>query len=314
MAPSEALIVGSVALDTVETPHGRVEDVLGGSAAFGSVAASYFAPTALVAVVGKDFPAKDAKTLASRGINLEGLEYQDGLTFRWSGYYQREMANAYTNTTCLNVFETFRPKLTALHAKSRFVFLANIHPSLQLYVVKQLQNPELVALDSMNYWIEGSKRELTQVMRRCSLLLVNEEEARHYCETTSLIEAGQSLLRLGPSTVVIKKGEHGALVFQKDHIMAVPAYPLAKLKDPTGAGDTFAGSLTGYVARMGKATDENIRRAVFVGSLMASFAVEDFSLRRLLRIKPGEIEERAARLRGMMIVPRINHSSLNGAV
>lgn len=306
---SKALVVGSVALDDVETPHGKAHGALGGSAAYGSVASSYFVPTSLVAVVGEDFPAHYRTQIENRGIDTSGLTVAPGRTFRWSGYYERTMANAHTNTTELNVFETFRPDLTAAQRRMPFVFLANIHPELQLYVLRQLESPQLVALDSMNLWIEATKKELTEAIKNVSLLLMNEDEARQYCETTSLIDAGNALLRLGPRTVVIKKGEHGALVFQKDRYLAVPAFPVPKVKDPTGAGDTFAGSMVGYAARLGSATDENILRAVVVGSLMASFVVEDFSLSRTLRIRAEEIEERLGRLLQMMTVPPLDRET-----
>lgn len=306
---SSTLVIGSVALDSVETPFGRMERGLGGAASYGSVAASYFAPTSLVGVVGKDFPRRYIRGFQKRGINLDGLRVEDGETFFWSGYYERNMGTARTNTTALNVFRTFRPELPETHRRIPFVFLANIDPELQYYVVQQLEDPQLVALDTMNFWIEGSKKQLTKVIRKCSFLLMNEEEARQYCETPNVVEAGRALLRLGPRTVAIKKGEHGALVFQKGGIFSAPAYPLDKLKDPTGAGDTFAGSLVGYLARLGSATDENVRRAILVGTVMASFVVEDFSLRRTLRIKPGEIAGRIQHLLEMTKIPKMNPKS-----
>ncbi|MDK2971447.1 MAG: hypothetical protein PWP23_1202 [Candidatus Sumerlaeota bacterium] len=307
---SKALVIGSVALDSVETPYGTVDSSLGGSASYGSVAASYFAPTSLVAVVGTDFPKKYVTWLRNRGINLEGLKVENGETFHWSGFYETTMSQAFTNTTALNVFEHFRPDLTPRQAKERFVFLANIDPELQLHVINQLTNPELVVLDTMNFWIEGSKQTLAKVIKKCGLLLMNEEESRQFCETRSLIKAGEELLKMGPRTVVIKKGEHGSLIFQKDGVFSVPAFPLRKMKDPTGAGDTFAGSLTGYVARLRKATPENIRRAVIVGTAMASFVVEDFSLKRTLRIKPDEFQSRVEALYAMTVMPKLNGKSL----
>lgn len=311
---SRVLVVGSIGLDSIETPHGKVDEVLGGSGSYGSVAASWFAPTEVVAVVGEDFPKPFRKQLAERGVDLGGLAVEKGQTFRWSGYYEREMANAHTNTTALNVFENFNPTLTPAQAKSPFVFLANIHPELQLRVLDQLRDPRLVVLDTMNFWIEGTKRELTKVIKRCGLLMVNEDEARQYVETTSLIEAGEALRALGPHTVVVKKGEHGGLVFREDGIQAFPAYPLRKLKDPTGAGDTFAGSLVGHLARGNRVDSAAIRRAVLVGSVMASFTCEDFSLRRLLRVKPEEIEQRVATVAAMIAAPRISPESLRQRV
>lgn len=303
---SEALVIGSVALDDVETPHGRVEGTLGGSACYGSVAASYFVPTALVAVVGRDFPPEYRTQIVERGIDASGLQEVDGKTFRWSGYYERTMAMAHTNTTELNVFEHFRPDLTSEQRRKPFVFLANIHPDLQCHAVKQLDNPQLVALDTMNLWIEVTKKELTEAIRQVTLLLMNEDEARQFCETPNLIEAGRALLQLGPRTVVIKKGEHGALIFQKDHYLSIPAFPVSNVKDPTGAGDTFAGSMVGYAARLGTATDENIRRAVVIGSIMASFVVEDFSLKRTISLQAVEIEDRIKQLQAMMTIPSLD--------
>lgn len=303
---SEALVIGSVALDDVETPHGRATEALGGSACYGSVAASYFVPTSLVAVVGRDFPPEYRKQIENRGIDTTGLQEMDGRTFRWSGYYERNMAAAHTNTTELNVFEHFRPDLTPEQRRKPFVFLANIHPELQVHALRQLDNPQLVALDTMNLWIEVTKKELREAIRSVTLLLMNEDEARQFCETPNLIEAGHALLGMGPRTVVIKKGEHGALVFQKDHYLSIPAFPVRSVKDPTGAGDTFAGSMVGYAARLGTATDENIRRAVVIGSIMASFVVEDFSLKRTLGLQAAEIEGRIGQLQAMMTVPPLD--------
>lgn len=305
-----ALVVGSIALDSIETPHGKVDEVLGGSASYGSISAARFAPTSLVAVVGEDFPAKYRTQLRKGGVDLAGLRAMPGETFRWSGYYEREMANAHTLTTCLNVFESFRPELTAEQASTPFVFLANIHPDLQFSVVEQLRDPALVALDTMNFWIEGSKKELTRVIERSTLLLMNEDEARQYCETTNLVEAGEALRKLGPEAVIIKKGEHGSLIFFDGGMFVTPAYPLHLLKDPTGAGDTFAGSVVGYLARLGKVTPSNLRRAVAVGSVMASFTCEDFSLDGLRRARPEMLAARVKELQEMTKSPAIDATTL----
>ncbi|MEQ8822116.1 MAG: PfkB family carbohydrate kinase [Sumerlaeia bacterium] len=309
---SEALVVGSVALDSVETPHGNVSEVLGGSASYGCVSASYFAPVKMVAVVGEDFPSEHVGAFEGRGIDTSGLKSESGQTFRWSGYYLREMGGAHTNTTALNVFENFRPTLDESQRNAPFVFLANIQPGLQLSVLDQLTAPKAVLLDTMNFWIEGSKKELTKVIERVNILLLNEEEARQYMETPNLIEAGLALQELGPQTVVIKKGEHGSLLFQRDRVMSVPAFPLRELKDPTGAGDTFAGGLVGYLARLNSFTDEDVRKAVVVGTAMASFVVEDFSLRRTLAIRPGEIHQRVDRVLEMMRAPVLDQETLAG--
>lgn len=306
----KALIVGSVALDSIESPHGTVRAALGGSASYASVAASYFTDVTMVGVVGEDFPPEAIENFKRRGIDLSGLEFATGKTFHWSGYYTRDMNQAHTNTTELNVFADFSPKLTEEQRNAPFVFLANIHPELQLDVLNQIKNPKLVAIDTMNFWIEGHKQTLTEVIRRCDILLVNEGEARQYCEKVNLIECGKELLGLGPKTVVLKKGEHGALLFQKDRIVFFPAFPLDHLADPTGAGDTFAGALVGYLARLGEVTDDNLVRAVNVGSCMASFVVEEFSLKRLLDIQPGELKARCERMQEMVRLPLLTDESL----
>ncbi len=307
---AKALIVGSVALDSIETPHGRAEAALGGSASYGSVAASYFTDVTLVGVVGKDFAPAHIEKFRSRRIDLAGLQIVEGKTFHWSGYYTRDMNQAHTNTTELNVFADFHPRLTEEQRAVPYLFLANIHPALQLDVLNQMKSPKLVAVDTMNFWIEGEKQRLTEVIRRANILLVNEGEARQYCEKVNLIECGRDLLSLGPRTVVLKKGEHGALLFQKDRIVYFPAYPLANLKDPTGAGDTFAGGMVGYLARTDDTSDDNLVRAVHAGTCMASFVVEDFSLGRLLAIKPGELQSRVDRIREMVHLPPIDAATL----
>ena len=307
---TKALIVGSVALDSVETPHGSVAAALGGSASYASVAASYFTDVGMVGVVGKDFDPAHIAKFRGRSINMDGLQIVEGKTFHWSGYYQREMNQAHTNTTELNVFADFRPKLTDAQREIPFLFLANIHPALQLDVLNQMKRPKLVAIDTMNFWIEGQKQLLTEVIKRCDILLVNEGESRQYCEKVNLIECGRELLNLGPKTVVMKKGEHGAVLFQKDRMIFFPAFPLAQLKDPTGAGDTFAGALVGYLARLGEINDDNLVRAVHVGTCMASFAVEDFSLDRLLTVNKDELISRVNTVRSMVQLPEIAHSSV----
>ena len=311
---AKTLIVGSVALDSIETPHGTTHRALGGSASYSSVSASHFSPVTMVGVVGTDFPQEAITNFKARGIDLEGLETVEGLTFHWSGYYTREMNQAHTNTTELNVFANFHPKLTEAQRDVPFLFLANIHPALQLDVLNQMRKPKLVAVDTMNFWIEGEKQLLTQVIKRSDILLFNEGEARQFCEKVNLIECGRELLDLGPRTVVIKKGEHGALLFQRNRIMFFPAYPLDKLKDPTGAGDTFAGAMVGYLAKMNEITDDNLVRAVHVGTCMASFVVEDFSMKRLLHIGPGELEARVAKVREMVALPPIDSASLKDLV
>lgn len=308
---AKSMVIGSVALDSVKTPKGEVERALGGSASYGSVAMSYFAPTSLVGVVGQDFPQDHVDTFKKRGIDVSGLKTEEGETFHWSGYYEGNMDQAHTLSTHLNVFEHFRPDLTPAQAKIPFVFLANIDPELQLHVCDQLVNPKLVALDTMNLWIDIAKDKLTKVIERVSVLLMNEEEARQYCETQNLMEAGSALLKMGPQSVVIKKGADGALVFQKDGMFTIPAIPLRDIKDPTGAGDTFAGAMVGYMARLGRATEDNLRRAVVIGTSMASFVVENFSLARTMSLRGAELEGRVDQLIQMTKIPRLNRQTLD---
>jgi sugar/nucleoside kinase (ribokinase family) len=306
---SKCLIVGSVALDSIETPHGTVNAALGGSASYASASASYFTDVSIVGVVGTDFDPAHIAKFRSRGIDLSGLETVEGKTFHWSGYYEREMNQAHTHTTELNVFADFSPKLTEEQCNAEFVFLANIHPALQLDVLNKINKPRLVAIDTMNYWIEGQKQLLTKVVERCDILLVNDQEARQFCEKVNLIECGRDLLKLGPRTIVLKKGEHGALLFQKDRIVFFPAYPLENIKDPTGAGDTFAGGMVGYLARLGEVTDDNLVRGVLAGTCMASFVVEQFSLDRLLTVTDEELAQRASRIYEMVRLPQVDPST-----
>lgn len=303
---SKALIVGSVALDSVETPHGKVEAALGGSASFASISASYFTDVSIVGVVGTDFNPAYIDKFKSRGIDLSGLETVEGKTFHWSGYYERDMNQAHTHTTELNVFAEFSPKLTDEQSNADFVFLANIHPGLQLDVLNKINKPKVVAVDTMNFWIEGQKQLLTKVIERCDILLFNEQEARQFCEKVNLIECGRELLEIGPRTVVLKKGEHGALLFQKGRIVYFPAYPLENIKDPTGAGDSFAGGMIGYLARLEDVTDDNLVRGVLAGTCMASFVVEDFSLGALMTIQAEELAARSARIYEMVRLPEVD--------
>lgn len=307
---SETLVIGSIALDTIETAHARVADALGGSASYGSVAASFFSSVRLVGIVGTDFAGEHLDLFARRGIETSGLVMKEGQTFRWHGYYERNMNFRHTTTTALNVFEHFSPDLSPQAARAPFVFLANIQPTLQLRVLDQVRKPRLVVMDTMDFWIEGQKSELEKVIRRADILMISEQEARQYAETPNTIEAGNMLRGLGPRAVIVKKGEHGALIFLRDRIASVPAYPVTELHDPTGAGDVFAGTLTGYLARLGKVTDENIIRATHMGCVMASFCVEDFSVGRLLRTKPAEIRRRAVELATMVALPKLNPKTL----
>ncbi len=279
---SKVFILGSIALDSLETPFGKRKDVLGGSVSYASVASSLFSETNIVGVVGKDFPQQYIELLESKGINVEGLERANGKTFRWDGYYEYDMNQAHTLDTQLNVFADFCPKIPESYKDSKFIFLANIHPSLQMNVLEQFKNPNFVMLDTMNLWINTTQEELQKVISKVNLLLLNDAEARQLCKTPNLVEAARKLLMQGPSYVIIKKGEHGALLFTKaGEIFSAPAYPLEIIKDPTGAGDTFAGGFIGYLATCGEINFEQMKKAVIIGSVLASYTAEDFSLDKL---------------------------------
>ena len=288
------VIVGSIALDTVQTPVETHADMLGGSASYASVAASFFAPVKLVGVVGTDFPAKFTHLLRKRGIDLAGLQVAEGKTFRWSGIYEWDYNTRRTLSVALNVFERFNPTLPADYATAPFVMLGNIHPSLQHRVLDQMRRPKFILADTMDLWIENAKPDLLKLLRRVDALCLNDSEARQLTGQTSLIKAGRALLRMGPKFAVIKKGEHGALLFSKGDFFSAPAYPLEDIHDPTGAGDCFAGALIGYVARAGRATSAVLRRAIVHGSVVASYNVESFSLNRLERLRPADIARRYA--------------------
>lgn len=288
------VIVGSIALDTVQTPVETHTDMLGGSASYASVAASFFAPVKLVGVVGTDFPKKFTNLLRKRGIDLAGLQVAEGKTFRWSGVYEWDYNTRRTISVALNVFEHFNPTLPADYATAPCVMLGNIHPSLQHRVLDQMRRPKFVLCDTMDLWIETAKPDLMKLLKRVDALCLNDSEARQLTGQTSLIKAGRALLGMGPKYAVIKKGEHGALLFSNGDFFSAPAYPLEDLHDPTGAGDCFAGALIGYVARAGRPTPAVLRRAIVHGSVVASYDVESFSLNRLERLRPADITRRYA--------------------
>ncbi|MBM3216107.1 sugar kinase [Candidatus Poribacteria bacterium] len=291
------LVVGSVALDSVETPHGSVDAALGGSATFFSVAASYFAPVRLVAVVGTDFAEEHVAFLRSRGVDLEGLERREGKTFHWKGRYTGDMNEATTLATDLNVYAEFDPKLPAAYRDSDYVFLANIAPDLQYRVLDQATRPRLVTADTMNLWINTAKADLLRTLQRVDILVINDGEARLLSGEANLIKASRAILRMGPSRVVVKKGSHGAISLTADSYCVTPAYPLEEVADPTGAGDTFAGGFVGYVASAGAADERAIRNAMLFGTALASFDVEDFSLNRQRALTRAEIDRRVEELR-----------------
>lgn len=288
------LVVGSVAFDGLETPFGKVPRTLGGAATYFSVAASFFTPVQLVAVVGDDFTRKDEAVFRRRPIDLAGLERAPGRSFFWAGRYSADMNDRTTLTTELNVFANFNPKLPPSYRNTRYVFLANIHPSLQLSVLKQIRRrPRLVALDTMNYWIERTPAELRAVLRETDVLVINDSEARQLSGHYNLLRAAAAIHRLGPHTLVIKRGEHGAMLLQGRSLFWVPAYPLQEVRDPTGAGDSFAGGFMGTLASGGKLDNHSLRRAMVFGSVLGSFTVERFGLGRLRTLTRREITARA---------------------
>jgi len=283
-----------VALDSVTTPFGKVREVLGGSATYFSYAASFFTNVRLVATVGDDFPEEHLRLLKERGIDMTGLQVSRGRTFRWVGEYGFDLSEARTIDTQLNVFADFKPMLPSALKKTPFLFLANIAPELQLDVLRQMERPQLVALDTMNFWIQGRREALFRVLAEVDVLLVNDAEARQLVKEPNLIKAAREILKLGPRTVVVKRGEYGAVMVSNGHFFFVPAYPLESVFDPTGAGDTFAGGFMGYIAAQGVVDQATVRRAIVYGAVMASFTVEDFSLNRLSRLSTAEIERRYA--------------------
>jgi sugar/nucleoside kinase (ribokinase family) len=299
------LVVGSVAYDTVETPFGRAERVLGGSASFFSVAASFFTPVNLVGVVGDDFGEAQLAAFRGRPIDLEGLERMDGKTFHWQGKYSYDLNSRDTICTDLNVFEFFEPKIPTRYRGSEVVFLGNIDPVLQRGVLEQVERPRIVACDTMNFWISGKAEELRRTLARVQVLLVNDAEARELSGEWNLVKAARAIRAMGPRTVVLKKGEHGVLMFDGEEAFAAPAYPLESVFDPTGAGDTFAGGFLGYLAGCPAQDGPALRRAIVMGSTLASFCVEAFSLDRLLTLTRPEIDERYRRFRELTVFEAI---------
>jgi ribokinase len=288
----EVIMVGTVALDSVRTPFGERVETLGGSAVYASVAASVFARVGLVGVIGRDFPQQHIDFLRGQGIDLAGLETLDGETFRWKGYYEYDMNQAHTLDTRLNVLSQFNPSLPEEYRDVKYVFLANTDPEIQMNVFRQIHKPKLVMLDSMNFWIEHKKEALARMIERVDVLLTNDAEARQFFGTPSLVKAGRSFLGMGPKAVIIKKGEHGALLFTDGQCFSAPAYPLENLVDPTGAGDSFAGGFIGWLSRTDDLSPRNMRKAVVFGSSIASFNAEDFSLNKLKKINRDDIFSR----------------------
>jgi len=296
------LIVGSLAYDDIKTPYADKRELLGGSAVYSSIAASLFTKVSIVGVVGGDFKEKDIKLLKSKKIDLSGLEIiNNGKTFRWGGAYAEDMNERTTLFTKLNVFEKFSPKIPASLKDSEYVFLGNINPELQLDVMKQINNPKIVVFDTMNLWINTSLKNLLKVMKLADVILINSEEVRMLSGgEKNLLKAGEILIRKGAKRLIIKKGEYGCVMITKDSVFMIPAYPIREVKDPTGAGDVFAGGFIGYLASVDNPSEENFRSALAYGTILASFSVEDFSIERLKRLTRKEMEDRLASFRSMV--------------
>lgn len=289
------LTVGTLAFDSIETRYGKAEMVIGGACTYISWAASYFTKDInLSSIVGHDFPEAELKALRKRGVNLEGLEIkQDGKTFFWEGKYHDDMIGRDTIKTDLNVLDDFSAKLPASYKTSKYVMLGNLTPAIQMKVVKQMKKkPKLIVLDTMNFWMDIAMPALKKVIKKVDVLTINDEEARQLSGEYALVTAAQKILKMGPSYLIIKKGEHGALLFHKDRMFAAPAMPLAKVVDPTGAGDTFAGGFIGYLASVDKVNFETMKTAIIYGSAMASFCVEEFSLSKLKKLNKRLINQR----------------------
>ena len=288
------LVVGSVAYDALESPYGKVDRTLGGAATYFAVAASFFTHVDLVAVVGDDFSKKDEAIFHKRSIDIEGLERAAGKCFFWAGRYSENLNERVTLATELNVFANFKPRLPEKFRRDKYVFLANIAPDLQRDVLHQVHGtPKLAAMDTMNYWIERTNDELRETLKHVDILMINDSETRQLSSEHNLLRAAKLIFKMGPSALVVKRGEYGAMLVDKHGVFCVPAFPLEEPHDPTGAGDSFAGGFMGYIAGSGSTTDASLRRAMVYGSVLGSFAVERFGLERLLRLKKAEIHSRA---------------------
>jgi len=298
--PSHILVVGSLAYDDVHTPYDSRREVLGGAASYFSLAACLYAPVRLMGVVGDDFRSSDLERLRAKGIDLAGVEHAKGRSFRWLGKYDHDLATAETINTDLGVFGDWEPAVPAAFADSEFVFLANILPEIQGRMLEQVRAPKAVALDTMNYWIERRRAALAEVMTRVDIVTVNEAEARQFCGTHNVLKAAREILALGPRAVVIKRAEYGALLLTRDRIFWTPAYPLEEVRDPTGAGDAFAGGMHGHLARAGTLDDPTLCRAVLHGTVCASFAVEDFSVDGIERADRSAIDSRVRELESLV--------------
>jgi len=288
------LVVGSVAFDALESPYGKVDRALGGAATYFAVAASFFTHVSLVAIVGNDFTAEDERIFHGRQIDTDGLEKAEGKTFFWAGRYSQDLNERVTLTTELNVFAEFKPRLPEKYRSSKYVFLANIAPDLQRDVLHQVKKrPKIAALDTMNYWIERSNAELRETLKHVDILMINDSETRELSSEHNLLRAAKHIFKMGPTTLIVKRGEYGAMMVDKRGVFCVPAFPLEEPHDPTGAGDSFAGGFMGYLAGCGDKSDASLRRAMVYGSVLGSFAVEKFGLDRVRHLKRSEIHARA---------------------
>lgn len=289
---SSMLVVGSVARDTIHNNQGTHPYVLGGSAVFASIAGSHFVSPRMVGIVGTDFPKEEVEMLEKLGVDVRGLEVVNGQTFHWEGRYSDDLTSRESIKTELNVFGDFHPKIPEAFRDTPYVMLGNIHPSLQLEVLEQMREPKLVIADTMNFWIEGTPKELRAMLRKIDVLVVNEEEARQLAGTHNIVKVAHDLLTRGPSIVVIKRGEYGALLFENGQVFSAPAFPVDMVLDPTGAGDTFAGGMLGYIAKHERVDTSTLRRAIVYGSALASFCVEGVSVKKLVTVKPDDLQER----------------------
>lgn len=301
---SNILVVGSLAFDTIKTPFGKKKEILGGSATYFSYAASIFAPVCLLGVVGDDFPAAQIKEFKKRNIDTSGLQIKPGKTFRWCGRYEKTLKEAETVSCSLNVMDGYSPKLPKHYRDSRYVFLGNIDPEIQLQTLKQINSPELVVCDTMNLWIRTKLPELKKLLRKVDVCLLNDEEVRLLAGRENLVAAGRSILKMGPKIAVIKKGEHGVVLLTsgKDDFFFTPAFPTSVVSDPTGAGDSFGGGFTGYLASAGDCSAAEMRKALIYGAVVASFAVEDFGLGALEKINISDVNRRVKRIKKMIQV------------
>lgn len=299
---SKLVIVGTVAFDAIETPFGKTDKILGGAATYIGLAASQFqVDGAIVSVVGGDFPTSDIDMLASKGLNIEGLEVvPDGKTFFWSGKYHNDMNSRDTLATELNVLETFSPVVPTSYKDAEVVMLGNLHPMVQMSVIEQMNDPKLVVLDTMNFWMDCALDDLIKVIAKVDVITINDEEARQLSGEYSLVNAAKKIMTMGPKYVVIKKGEHGALLFHRDEMFFAPALPLAEVFDPTGAGDTFAGGFTGFLAKTGNYSFENMKTALINGSALASFCVEKFGTERMIDLPRKELHQRLQQFKSLV--------------